>query len=89
MENDSNPPTILPSRSKCAPSLMRHALHACSDTESVKGIISTDRVEKMSTSLPTEMIEVIHFWRHLFTSITTLSEVKGFKLDQILTFFLM
>lgn len=62
---------------------MRHALHACSDMESVKGIISTDRVEKMSTSLPTEMIEVINFWRHLFTSIITPSEVKGFKLDQI------
>ena len=54
---------------------MRHALHACSDTEPVKGSISTDRVEEISTSLPTEMIEVIHHWRHMFTFILTLSGV--------------
>lgn len=41
----------------------------------------------MSTSLSTEMIEVINFWRHLFTSIITPSEIEWFKLDQILAFF--
>lgn len=40
------------------------------------------RVEKISTSLPTEIIEVIHDWGHLFTFIITCSEVcdqEGFN----------